>query len=109
MLTDVGSNPTLWSKGEDGSQSQDKSQFESEHPNKLQLFQLGGNNMTDVEFAAYMEMKGYKVHEKTGFNMDAIFDNLNSKPINYSELDRVAEKEGYYYASGIWLKKGVTI
>lgn len=62
--------------------------------------------MNDIEFAHYMSMKGYSVHEKEGINMDSIFnDDLDPRPINYKELEKAAKKEGYIYSQSLWVKK----
>lgn len=67
-----------------------------------------GNQMNNLEFASFMGMKGYSVHKKSGFDVEALLfhDDVDSRPINYKSLEVAAKQEGYVLIDSFgWVKE----
>lgn len=64
--------------------------------------------MNNCEFASYLELNGYSIHEETGFNFECFLLGLNPKNINYDKLNQAAIKEDYVLTNLGWIEKGLS-
>lgn len=64
--------------------------------------------MNNFDFAHYLSMKGYDVYEKEGVDVEALLfgeTDYNVRPINYDELKKAAEKEGFVLSNDYWIEE----
>lgn len=63
--------------------------------------------MNHYEMAEYLMSKGYKVFsDEKGIEFESFLLGLNTTPIDYEKLYKVAEQEGYEYHSRYgWVEK----